>query len=83
MVVFRKADGVTLPWEELLELPDEEAEEKAQFVTAAFAPPGEGSSTLAELEPGVYAMVCFIPVGGGEDGPPHFTEGMLEEFSVE
>ena len=33
--------------------------------------------------PGEYAMVCFIPVGGAEDGPPHFTQGMVQEFIVE
>jgi hypothetical protein len=48
------------------------------------------------LEPGRYAMVCFIPVGftpevaaeaaasGTEpEGAPHFTEGMIAEFTVE
>ena len=52
-------------------------------MAAAFAPPGEGGSTLAELSAGDYAMICFIPVGGGEDGPPHFTQGMIHEFTVE
>lgn len=55
----------------------------AEFVTATFAEPGDEGSALVTLEPGDYAMVCFVPVGGGEDGPPHFTEGMLHEFTVE
>ena len=39
-------------------------------------------------------IVCFLPVGATPDnmealesgelqGPPHFTEGMVEEFTVE
>ena len=30
-------------------------------------------------------MICFIPVGSPEveDGPPHFTQGMIQEFTVE
>lgn len=83
MVVFRKADGVTVGFEDLLALGEEESADKLLFVTAAFAPPGAEGATLADLEPGSYAMVCFVPVGGAEDGPPHFTQGMLQEFTVE
>lgn len=83
MIVFTKADGVNLSFEELLELPEDESESKVQFAAAAFAPPGESGSALATLEPGDYAMVCFIPVGGDEAGPPHFTQGMIKEFTVE
>ncbi len=83
MIVFKRADGVTLGFEELLELGEEESADMIEFKTAAFAPPGEEGATLAELDPGAYAMVCFIPVGGGEEGPPHFTRGMIEEFTVE
>ena len=83
MIVFSRADGVDLTFEEILALPEEEGESKTVFATATFAPPGESSSTLATLEPGDYAMVCFIPVGGAEDGPPHFTQGMVHEFTVE
>ncbi|MGH9084703.1 MAG: hypothetical protein ACRDYW_04570 [Acidimicrobiales bacterium] len=83
MIIFRRADGVDLSFEEILELGEEEAEDKIVFSGAAFAPPGETGSSLADLEAGDYAMVCFIPVGGAEDGPPHFTQGMLHEFTVE
>jgi hypothetical protein len=83
MVIFRKGDGEELSIPELLELPEEETEERIVFKSAAFAPPGESGSTLASLDPGEYGMVCFIPVGGAEDGAPHFTQGMLQEFVVE
>lgn len=85
MGIIKKKDGVDLSWEELLELPEEEAEQSTEFKGEAFAPAGEESSSLAELDAGEYAMICFIPVGSPdtEDGPPHFTEGMLQEFTVE
>jgi len=82
MIVVRKADGTQLSWDEILELPEEESESMIQFTTAAFAPPGGESAALGTLEPGDYIMVCFVPVGGGEDGPPHFTQGMRQEFTV-
>jgi len=83
MVVFRKADGVDLTWQEILELGEEGSQDKMAFKAVAFAGPGEGGSTLATLDAGEYAMICFLPVGGAEDGPPHFTQGMLHEFTVE
>lgn len=83
MGIIRKKDGVTLTFAELLELPEDEGEDKTVFLGEAFAPAGGESSTLASLEPGQYAMVCFLPVGGKEDGPPHFTQGMVQEFTVE
>lgn len=83
MAILQKADGVDLTWDEILALPEDEGESKTKFFTAAYAPPGENSSTLADLEPGDYIMVCFIPAGGAEDGAPHFTLGMRHEFTVE
>jgi hypothetical protein len=81
MLVFRKAAGETRSAEEILN--DPATEEPGEFVTVTFAGPGEQSSALADLTSGDYFMVCFLPVGGAEDGPPHFTQGMLTEFSVE
>ena len=85
MGILKKKDGVDLTWEELLDLPEGEAESMTEFKGEAFAPAGESSSALAELDAGEYAMICFIPVGSPEveDGPPHFTQGMLAEFTVE
>jgi hypothetical protein len=84
MIIVRKADGVDLSFDEILELSEEESEDMVEFAGFAFAPPGSsGGSTLAQLTAGDYAMVCFVPVGGEDDGPPHFTQGMVHEFSVE
>jgi uncharacterized cupredoxin-like copper-binding protein len=82
MVVFKKNDP-NQSTEELFELPEEEAMGLITFAGFAFASPGESSSSLLTLEPGAYTMVCVIPVGGEEGGPPHFTQGMTAEFTVE
>jgi uncharacterized cupredoxin-like copper-binding protein len=87
LLAFKINDGVTESLDELFELSDEEIEGKITMVNAVFAPPGSsdtGSWNLAS--PGNYAIVCFVPVGSvGEtegDGPPHFVEGMVQEFTV-
>ncbi|HEV2767025.1 MAG TPA: hypothetical protein VGV63_04870 [Acidimicrobiales bacterium] len=93
MVVFRLLDE-TMSLEELLELPEEEGRAKAAFVSATMAEPGQERVAFAELEPGRYGMVCFIPLGttelpegpqGGDEngGAPHFTQGMHTEFTVD
>lgn len=92
IAVLRRNDDVTESWMELLELPQEEAMTKASFVMGGFVPM-TGSTTLvvADLEPGDYVALCFVPDGsmmpeGGEmtegTGPPHFVEGMMHEFTV-
>lgn len=43
------------------------------------APPGEESVGNVDLEPGTYAMLCFIP---GPDGQPHAFNGMAVEFEA-
>ena len=87
MLTIRINDGVTESVEELINLPEEEVESKITMINAEFAPPGGtdvGSWNLTQ--PGNYAVLCFIPVGSaGEaegEGPPHFTQGMIHEFTV-
>ncbi|MEP7066686.1 MAG: hypothetical protein ABI889_11675 [Gemmatimonadota bacterium] len=42
--------------------------------------PGGGMSTTTQmLEPGNYAMLCFIP---SADGTPHFAKGMVRPLTV-
>ena len=85
IILFRiKTDT---PIEDLL-ADEKQAEKESEFVGAGFAEPGDTGSALVDLKkPGRYAAVCFIPVGThGDtegDGPPHFTEGMVSEFTVE
>jgi hypothetical protein len=96
MVIFRKNDGTTETFDELLALPEDQAETKVTFVAAGDAMPRqEGIYTVANLRSGEYAMVCFIPVGSTPEaeaaaeaakqeiqGPPHFTRGMKSEFTI-
>lgn len=89
LILVRKNDGVTATAEELLALPEEEAlTQVTQVAPPAFAGPGEADYLVADLEPGDYIGVCFIPVGTtSEDapppeGPPHAMQGMVTEFTV-
>jgi hypothetical protein len=83
LVLFRRMDGVTESVEELLALPEEEAFSKVEMKGVVFADaPGSEATTMVDLEPGSYIALCFIPIGGGEDGPPHFTGGMVAEFDA-
>ena len=77
MVLLGKADGVDLTWDEILALPEDEGEPMTEFLGVALAPPGESASTLATLEAGDYAMVCFLPLGGrgGRTAPFHPGDG--------
>jgi uncharacterized cupredoxin-like copper-binding protein len=40
---------------------------------------GDTSSTTVALEPGNYAMICFVP---GPDGVPHLAKGMVRPLAV-
>jgi len=84
MAILQKKDGVDLSWDEILALPEDEGQASVEEVGVAFAPAGETSAALADLDAGEYLAVCFIPVGSPEveDGPPHFTQGMQQEFTV-
>jgi hypothetical protein len=97
MGIFRKNDGVTESFDELLALDQEEAEAKATDVTFVEpTAPGDSDYSVVDLEPGEYMAVCFLPVGAtpelfeavesGEqappEGPPHFVQGMKVEFTV-
>lgn len=83
------------PLAELLELPEDEQEEVTTYVGGVTACPQETSPEPlgADLTPGRYALLCFVPVGTtpdleGDDllaayeNAPHFVEGMVAEFSV-
>jgi len=88
---LRIVDGEERSIEELLALPEEEAQQLAVPVGGLQAGPGEERAAVLDLEPGRYAVICFVPVGmtslaedPGEDaGPPHAFEGMVTEVVVE
>jgi hypothetical protein len=82
MVLFRRAEGVTESLDELLALPEEQSMAKIELAGVTFAGPGSTSYLAADLQPGTYFLVCFIPVGGAEAGEPHFVHGMKSAFTV-
>ena len=100
MIVVRKNDGVTEPFDELIALPEDEVFSKVTMVGVVMAEPGQTATEMVTAtDPGEYLMICFIPQGtttlpsqapdasgppeGLGDGPPHFTLGMMREFSIE
>jgi hypothetical protein len=95
LAVMRVNDDVTETAEELLALPQEEAESKVTNVAGSFAAPGGVGYGAVELTPGRYIVACFVPEGmtpealeemeatGTEpDGQPHAMAGMVAEFEV-
>jgi hypothetical protein len=55
-------------------------EEKGTLSTAVLEG-GEGQLVTMDLEPGRYALYCFIT--DREGGPPHVFKGMVDEVEVE
>ena len=97
-ILFRKADGVTDGPIDIVSLPEEEMMAKASFAAAAFGPPDAVAHGVADLAPGDYFAICFLPENAtpevmaqmdGPDSPlpegagaPHFSHGMVIEFTV-
>lgn len=97
LLVARKNDDVTQSWEELIQLPEDEALQYVTFVgdMPLFAGPGEmAEGTLVIPSEGEYIALCFIPQGMTEipaddadpsaipSGPPHFALGMVQTFTA-
>ncbi len=95
-MMMRLKDGEKRTTEELLALPEEEAQAAVDPMGGVFAQPGDDGTSTADLPAGRYLVICAIPVGltpeaiaasesgGGEPelGPPHFTQGMVHELTV-
>jgi len=41
---------------------------------------GEVNYVTVDLEPGEYALICFVP--DAKDGKPHFVHGMVRQVTV-
>lgn len=80
MVLMRRTGDASRPLDEVLALPEEEAQAELAFTGVAFGAPRTTNYVAVDLEPGTYALICFIPQG--EDGPPHFVGGMKETIVV-
>jgi len=81
-VLFRVNDGVKDSVKDIVGLPEEESQTKITPVGGTFALPEKGDNSVVDLKKGRYGVACFVPVGGGDDGPPHTTKGMYAEFEV-
>ena len=87
IVILKRKEGVEESFDDILKKEEEQAQEDVDDFGAEFATQGQSTFVMADLKPGDYAMVCFIPVGSisedeEADGPPHFTRGMKAEFKV-
>ncbi len=78
MVVIKLGEGADL--DALLASDQQPPEDQAKEVGGTSSAPG-GDTTFVnvDLEPGRYAVVCFLP---GPDGKPHFSLGMKKTFTV-
>ena len=78
MAIFKLGEGVDL--DALLASEEEPTEEEATEAGGTFSEPG-GEVTYAntDLQPGTYAVVCFIP---GPEGKAHYELGMKTTFEV-
>jgi hypothetical protein len=82
-LVVRKKEGVTESWDELLALPEAEANSKVTFIGDLIAGPGKTSpSTFAITEPGDYFAVCFIPQGATHDPTVSFDPMAAPDASM-
>ena len=107
LVAILIPEGEERSVEELVALPEDEIDAvfgSAEPATVILAAPGQtdqpgavvGDGTITE--PGRYAVVCFLPVGGDPavvldpnaegppdtgDAPPHASQGMFGELTVE
>jgi hypothetical protein len=95
--VFRRNDGVTQSFEELLQLPQDQALQLVTPVGGLFATPGgSAEGTIPLSQEGDYIALCFVPQGMTElpadpnasldpalaSATPHFMLGMVQTFTV-
>lgn len=86
LIIVAGANGESAA--ELQALPIEELFGAIRPVTFTFAGTADGvATTLVDLEPGEYLVICTLPVGGFEaaqDGPgdPHANHGMVQTLTV-
>lgn len=86
LIIATGANGESA--EELMAMPLEELFGAVRPVGLAFTTsPGDTATTLVDLEPGEYIVICTLPVGGfdaAQDGPgdPHSNHGMVAALTV-
>ena len=63
IVLFKRNEGTTESLDELMAMSDDEIGAKLTTVGSGFAAPGTIGGTVADLTPGDYIGLCFIPKG--------------------
>lgn len=85
MIVVRIDDSETRSVEELVQIPEEEAEQLTTDIGVSVALPGEpgvvveGPDPVTLDEPGRYALVCFIPLGSDVEAARELLSGPTPE----
>lgn len=75
--IIKLADGVT--FDDVLATEDHETTIAGLWETGLAAPGGDEEAVTFDLEPGNYALACYIPAA---DGTAHLSLGMQHEFTV-
>jgi hypothetical protein len=86
-VISRANDGVTQPYRDILALPEDQQLRMATALGLLEANPGETDTVFLRLAPGRHGAVDFLPQGTTStgtlgSGPPHYTLGLVGEFTV-
>jgi hypothetical protein len=91
-VVMQIAEGEERSFEELMALPEEESMALVTNKAFVFTPPDTETYVTAELDPGRYVAICFVPTGATpealesgatlDESDGHFMHGMVTEFQV-
>ena len=89
LIVGRKLDTVEASALDAFNALESEDAFPSSFEQTAmvFAEPGQSGYALADLTPGEYIAFCPVPSGTTSetapgDGPPHFTQGMVDSYDV-
>jgi hypothetical protein len=84
--VYRIHDGVSQPFQQLAQLPDEQMDFVLTAVEEITSSPGNAETEFLTLIPGRYGVECPVPLGSTATadgtGPPHYELGQIAEFTV-
>ena len=78
---------MTQPYTDILALPPEQQLQMTTVLGLVQANPGQTDTVFLRLTPGRHGAVDFLPQGTTStgmpgSGPPHYTLGLVGEFTV-
>ena len=77
IVLFKRNEGTTESLDELMAMSDDEIGAKLTSVGSGFAAPGTIGGTVADLTPGDYIGLCFIPKGTTQEAMDQMAAARL------